>query len=431
MPTYRFQTPAARLLSAASIVVALLISPACRMNETINTAAPPQPHASASTQSANADGDDSTMITIDMHADTVQRMVDEGVDINTRLASGHLDAGRMRAGNVDAQFFAVWVHPTYYGAGGKSAMERADKQIAAVRALAERNPETWTLATSAADVRAAKRDGKLAALLALEGGYALDGKIENLKRYYDAGVRYLSPTWSVSLAWAGSSGDGAGQGRGLNDFGREVIREANRLGMMIDVSHVSDATFSDIIKTSTKPVIATHSNARAVANVARNLNDDMIRQIARTGGVVCVVFYPAFIEPGWEAKRTKVDLEIAPLVKAARDRAPKDAASQRLAAEQVREQEYAKRLPPVSIARLVEHIDHIVRLVGIDHVGIGSDFDGIQATPQNLHSVADFPNLINELTQHGYTPDDIRKIAGGNMLRVMEATKPNQIVSHE
>jgi membrane dipeptidase len=391
-------------------------------NETINHAASPKP-ASASHDNAGKVETDSATITIDMHADTTQRMIDEGVDINTRLASGHLDAARMREGGVDAQFFAVWVHPTYYGAGGKRAMERADKQIAAVRALTERNPETWTLATTAADVRAAKHAGKLAALLALEGGYALDGKIENLKRYYDAGVRYLSPTWSVSLAWAGSSGDAAGTGRGLNEFGRAVVREANDLGMMIDVSHVSDATFRDIIETSTKPVIATHSNARAIANVARNLSDDMIRQIAATGGVVCVVFYPAFIEPGWEAKRTKVDAEIATLVKDARDNAPKDAASQRLAAERVREREYAKRLPAVSISRLVEHIDHIVRLVGIDHVGLGSDFDGIQATPQNLASVADFPNLMAELTRRGYTADDIRKISGGNMLRVMEATQ--------
>jgi len=393
-------------------------------NETINADVSPK-LASASSQNPNDSDGDAVTITIDMHADTVQRMIDENVDINTRLASGHLDAVRMRAGKLDAQFFAVWVHPAYYGASGNRAIERADKQIAAVRALAERNPETWMLATSTADVRAAKSAGKLAALLGLEGGYALDEKIENVKRYYDLGVRYLSPTWSVSLAWAGSSGDAAGTGRGLNEFGREVIREANRLGMMIDVSHVSDATFADIIATSTKPVIATHSNARAIANVGRNLTDDMIRQIAQTGGVVGVVFYPAFIEPGWEEKKAKVDVEIAALVKAAREQAPKDAASQRLAAEAVREREYAKRLPAVSIARLVEHIDHIVRLVGINHVGIGSDFDGIQATPQNLASVADFPNLVAELKQHGYTADDIRKISGDNMLRVMEATEAN------
>lgn len=362
---------------------------------------------------------------IDMHADTAQRMVDEGVDINTRLPGGHLDAVRMRDGKLSAQFFAIWVHPAYYGSSGSRAIERADKQIAAVRALAERNPETWTLATTAADVRAAKEAGKLAALLGLEGGYALDAKIENVKRYYDLGVRYLSPTWSVSLAWAGSSGDAAGEGRGLNEFGREVIREANRLGMMIDVSHVSDATFQDIIETTTKPVVATHSNARAIANVPRNLTDDMIRQIAQTGGVVCVVFYPAFIEAGWEEKKAKVDVEIAPLVKEARARAPKDAASQRLIAEAVREREYARRLPAVSISRLIEHIDHIVRLVGIDHVGLGSDFDGIQATPQGLASVADFPNLMAELTRRGYTAEDIRKISGGNMLRVMEATQTN------
>lgn len=401
----------------ASIVLLPLFSSACRMKETINTPQSPQ-----TTRDASSPESESVMLTIDMHADTSQRIIDENVDINTRLNDGHLDAVRMREGNLDAQFFAIWVHPTYYGSGGRKAIERADRQIAAVHALVADHPETWTLATSAADVLQAKRDGRLAALLGLEGGYAIDGRIENVKRYYDAGVRYMSPTWSVSLAWAGSSGDEAGETRGLNDFGREVIREMNRLGMMVDVSHVSDKTFWDIAETSTKPVIATHSNARSIANVPRNLTDDMIHAIARTGGIVGVVFYPAFIEPGWEEKKVKVDAEIAGLIKEARDAAGKDSASQRLAAERVREQEYARRLPPVSIARLVDHIDHIVKLVGINHIGLGSDFDGIQAVPQSLASVADFPNLIAELQRRNYKADEISKICGGNLLRVMEAT---------
>ncbi len=390
------------------------------MKEIDNATQTPQTPVAASPVAGDAQ--DEMLITIDMHADTPQRMVDENVNINARLDTGHLDAVRMREGGVDAQFFAVWVHPTYYGSGGASAVARADAQIAAVRALVAENPQTWTLATSAAGVRQAKRDGKLAALLGLEGGYALDSKIENVKRYYDMGVRYISPTWSVSLAWAGSSGDAAGAGRGLNEFGKEVVREMNRLGMMVDVSHVSDKTFWDIIETSTEPVIATHSNARALANVERNLTDEMIQAIARTNGVVCVVFYPSFIEASWEERKRSVDAEIAGLVKQARDSAPKTAAGQRLAAERVREREYARRLPHVSIARLVDHIDHITRLVGLSHVGLGSDFDGIQATPHNLASVADFPNLRAELAGRGYTEDDIRKICGGNVLRVMEAT---------
>ncbi|HEX5709406.1 MAG TPA: dipeptidase [Pyrinomonadaceae bacterium] len=360
-------------------------------------------------------------IAVDMHADTVQFMVDEGADINQRLSTTHLDAPRMRDGGLDAQFFSIWVEPQYYGAGGARAVARADEQIAAVRALAERNPETWVLATSTEDVRRAAREGKLAALLGLEGGYAIDERLENVEKYYRAGVRYMSPTWSYSLSWAGSSGDAAGQGRGLNEFGRQVIREMNRLGIMVDVSHVSDKTFWDIIDTSTKPVIATHSNARSIANVPRNLSDEQIRAIAKTGGVVSIVFYPAFVEPGWEERKQRVDAEIAGEVEAAsRSAAGGHGSLARIARDRVRQREYARRIPPVPLARVVDHIDHIVRLVGVEHVGIGSDFDGIQALPKDLASVADLPNLTAELLRRGYTAQDVEKILGGNILRVLE-----------
>ncbi|HYN83983.1 MAG TPA: dipeptidase [Pyrinomonadaceae bacterium] len=360
-------------------------------------------------------------VAVDMHADTVQFMVDEGADINQRLATTHLDAVRMREGGLDAQFFSIWVEPQYYGAGGARAVARADEQIAAVRALAERNPETWVLATSAEDVRRAAREGKLAALLGLEGGYAIDEKLENVEKYYRAGVRYISPTWSYSLPWAGSSGDAEGQARGLSEFGRQVIREMNRLGIMVDVSHVSDKTFWDIVETSTEPVIATHSNARAIADVPRNLTDEQIRAVAKTGGVVSVVFYPAFVEPGWEQKKQRADAEIAAEVEAASRAAQGGRGSlQRIARDRVRQREYARRIPPVPLARVVDHIDHVVRLVGVEHVGIGSDFDGIQALPQDLASVADLPKLTAELLRRGYSAADVEKILGGNILRVME-----------
>jgi membrane dipeptidase len=194
----------------------------------------------------------------------------------------------------------------------------------------------------------------------------------------------------------------------------------NRLGIMIDVSHVSDKTFWDIVNTSRKPVIATHSNCRAIANVARNLDDDMIRALAKTGGVCCVVFYPEFLEPGWSEKKKRVDAEIAPLVKRANDQETRSAGWKKVARDRVRITEYARRLPAVSVARIVDHIDHIVKLAGIDAVGIGSDFDGIQAVPQDLSSVAELPNLTAELLRRGYTEADIDKILGGNILRVME-----------
>jgi membrane dipeptidase len=359
-------------------------------------------------------------IIVDMHADTTQRLVDENVDLQKQLADGHLDAVRAKEGGLDAQFFSIWVDPDLFGGGGATAVKRADIQIEAVRNLATKHPETWELATTADDVRRIAASGKIAALMGLEGGYAIDNKIENVERYYKLGVRYLSGAWSVSTDWAGSSGDEVGKTRGLTDFGKQVIREMNRLGMMVDVSHLSDKAFWDIVNTSTKPVIATHSGCRAITNVPRNLTDDMIVALAKTGGVVNVIFYPEHIEPGYSAKKKKVDSEIAALVQQASDAEPGSAAQKKLARDRMRAREYLKRLPPISVARIVDHIDHIVKLVGIDHVGVGSDFDGIQAVPADLSSVADLPNLTKELIKRGYSEDDIDKILGGNMLRVME-----------
>jgi membrane dipeptidase len=359
-------------------------------------------------------------ISVDMHADTAQRLVDENLDISRKLADGHLDSVRMKEGGLDAQFFSIWVEPQLYGGGGERAIARADAQIAAVRALAERHPETWALATTAADVRRIAGEGKLAALMGLEGGYAIDERLEMVERYYRMGVRYMSPAWSVSTSWAGSSGDEAGKTRGLNEFGRAVVCEMNRLGMMVDVSHVSDKTFWDIVNTSTRPVIATHSGARSIAHVARNLDDDMLRALAKTGGVCSILFYPEFLEPGWSEKKKRVDAEIASLVQQANDAEAGGPAQKKMARDRVRIREYARRLPPVSVKRVVDHIDYIVKLIGIDHVGIGSDFDGIQATPTDLSTVAELPNLTIELLRRGYTEEDVTKILGGNMLRVME-----------
>ena len=356
-----------------------------------------------------------------MHVDTVQRVLDEDVDLQQQLNDGHFDAVRARAGGLDAQFFSIWVEPQLFGGGGERAVKRADDQIAAIRALASRHPETWQLATSADDVRRAVGDGKIAALMGLEGGYAIDEKLENVQRYYELGVRYMSPAWSVSTSWAGSSGDEAGATRGLNEFGKNVVREMNRLGMMVDVSHVSDKTFWDIVNTSTKPIVATHSACRAIANVPRNLTDDMIRALAQTGGVVNVIFYPEHIEPGWSELKKKADLEIAPMVQDASASEPGGAVQKKMARDRVRQREYARRLPPVYVSRVVDHIDHIVKLVGVDHVGIGSDFDGILSTAADLATVADLPNLTKELLRRGYSASDVEKILGGNMLRVMDA----------
>src|SRR5229473_6760180 len=355
---------AAMATALALLGVALLMPSGCRSSrETTDAERKPMTNTSGTTSTGNDPlAIHRRAIVIDMHADTTQRLVDEQVDLAQRLSDGHLDAVRAKEGGLDAQFFSIWVEPELFGGGGERAVKRADIQIEAVRALAAKHPETWELATTAADVRRIASSGKIAALMGMEGGYAIDEQIENVGRYYQMGVRYMSGAWSVSTSWAGSSGDEAGKTRGLNDFGKQVIREMNRLGMMVDVSHLSDKAFWDIVNTSTKPVIATHSGCRAITDVPRNLTDEMIVALAKTGGVVNVIFYP-------------------------------------------------------------DHIDHVVKLVGVDHVGIGSDFDGIQAVPADLTSVADLPNLTAELLKRGYSESDIDKILGGNMLRVMEANE--------
>ena len=406
-----------RLLPAAATLLSLL-SVNCHMLE--KTPDKPVPKPSPVATVTDAGEIHRRAIAIDLHADTTQRMLDELVDLTQRLPDGHLDSVRAKEGGLDAQFFSIWVEPQLYGAGGPGTVKRADAQIAAVKEMAQKHPDLWEVATSAADVRRIAGEGKLAALFGLEGGYAIDDRIENVERYYNMGVRYMSPAWTVSTDWAGSSGDEAGKNRGLSEFGKQVIREMNRLGMMIDVSHVSDKTFWDIIATSNKPIIATHSACRAIANVPRNLDDEMIKAVAKNGGVVCVIFYPPFLEPGWSALKDRVDLEIAPLVQKASAEEKGDIAHKKLARDRVRREEFLKRLPPVSVARIVDHIDRIVKLVGIDHVGIGSDFDGIQATVSDLSSVADLPNLTSELLKRGYSAQDVEKILGGNVLRLME-----------
>lgn len=400
------------------IILLLSISPNCRMTQKTETTAVANRKDTAQTNDPLVIH--RRAIAIDMHADTTQRLLDEQLDISRRLPDGHFDNVRARDGGLDAQFFSIWVEPELFGGGGAGAMKRADDQIAVVQALPDRYPETWDLATTSADIRRIAAAGKLAALMGLEGGYAIDERLENVQRYYQMGVRYMSPAWSVSTSWAGSSNDEVGQTRGLNDFGKSVIREMNRLGMMVDVSHVSDKTFWDIIHTSSKPIIATHSGCRAITDVPRNLDDEMIRAIAKGGGVVCVLFYPAFLEPGWDDKKKKVDAEIASLVQKASEKESGPVAHKKIARDRVRREEYAKRLPHTSVSRLVDHIAHIVKLVGVDYVGVGSDFDGVQSTLSDLATVEDLPNLTRELLRRGYTESDVEKILGANVLRVME-----------
>jgi membrane dipeptidase len=356
-------------------------------------------------------------IVVDTHADTTQRLIfDPTFDIGARHRDGNLDIPRMKEGGLDAVFFSIWVPSDVTGL---PAVKRTLDQIDAVREAVRTHADTLVLATSGADVRRAAADHKIAALMGIEGGHMIDDNLRLLRNYAALGVRYMTLTHFKNNNFADSSTDKPAH-NGLTAFGKDVVREMNRLGMMVDVSHLSDKAFWDIVNTSTKPVIATHSGCRAIANVPRNLTDDMIVALAKTGGVVNVIFYPEHIEPGYAEKKKRVDAEIASMVQRASEAERGDAAHKKLARDRVRRDEYLKRLPPVSVSRVVDHIDHIVKLVGINHVGIGSDFDGVQAVPVDLKSVADLPNLTTELLRRGYSEADIDKILGSNMLRVME-----------
>ena len=306
-----------------------------------------------------------------MHADTVQRVLDENVDLQKQLSDGHLDAVRAKAGGLDAQSFSIWVEPQLFGGGGARAIKARRRSNCSSASSCRKPSGDMAIGNDGAQRFAGLRlTERLPPCWGSRADMQSIERLENVERYYKMGVRYMSPAWSVSTSWAGSSGDEVGATRGLNQFGREVVREMNRLGMMVDVSHVSDKTFWDIVNTSTKPVIATHSACRAIADVPRNLTDDMIQALAKTGGVVNVIFYPEHIEPGWSQKKKQLDAEIAGLVQRASDNEPGDAVHKKLARDRVRQEQYAKRLPKVTVSRIVDHIDHIVKLVGIDHVGL-------------------------------------------------------------
>jgi len=327
---------------------------------------------------------------IDTHEDLPSRTVD-GFDVGSKERSGQVDIARLREGGVSGAFFAAYVASRYVE-GNRSA-NRALQMIDSVRRdIVARYPNDFVFARSVKDIEEAHRQGKIAALTGIEGGHAIEDSLRLLRSYYDLGVRYMTLTHTNTNSWADSSGDlnnpAVKHHDGLTDFGKDVVREMNRLGMMVDISHVSDKTFWDALAVSKAPIFASHSSARALTNAARNMTDEMIVALAKKGGVVDVNFNCAFI-------------------------------SQKSADADARKE----KIPRARLADVVAHIDHIRKIAGIDAVGIGSDFDGIECTPEGLEDVSKFPNLTRALLEIGYTAEDIRKIYGGNFLRVMRAVE--------
>ena len=360
-------------------------------------------------------------IVIDTHADTPQRFVDEGFDLADPLKGGNWNFETAHKGNLGAEFFSIWVDPKpnegHYA-------RRTLILIDAVRQQVAKHPDKLLFATSPEDIERAHREHKIAALMGIEGGHSIEDSIALLRDYYALGVRYMTLTWSNSNGWADSSGDYDDKSiphtrEGLNEFGKDVVYEMNRLGMMVDISHVSDKTFYRTLIISRAPVIASHSSARALCDAPRNMTDDMLRAVANNGGVVQVNFYSAFLSQAYRdaqrAQRPEVEKAVAELK--AKDKAEgKQASDEEIAKLQ---RQFADRIPRPPLSLLIDHIDHIAKVAGVDHVGIGSDFDGVEGQlPEGMDSVADLPKITAELMKRGYSPEDCRKILGGNLLRV-------------
>ena len=388
------------------------------------------PHKkAAASKSAPPKADTATSIhqsalIVDTHADTPQRFLDENFDLgeNTPVSAGHIDLEKIRQGNLGAEFFSIWVEPDFKGHYAKRAMDLIDS----VYQQAARHPEKMTMAFTADDIVRAHGQHKFAALMGIEGGHAIENDIRLLRDFYRLGVRYMTLTWSNTNEWADSSGDvqdpNVRHYNGMTDFGKDVVREMNRLGMIVDISHVSDATFYQALLVSQAPVIASHSSSRELTTQPRNMTDDMLRAMTHNGGVVMVNFYSAFIDENYRKassdpeKIKQRDAEVEAFKKA---HAHPDGSPVTYDEYAPLEKKWAAQFPRPPLKSLIDHIDHIAKVAGIDHVGLGSDFDGVTSLPEGIDSAADLPKITQALLQRGYTREQILKILGGNFMRVM------------
>jgi membrane dipeptidase len=368
----------------------------------------------------------SQAIVIDTHADTPQRFVDENFDLADPLGSGQLNFDAAKQGNLGAEFFSIWVEPDLYK---DHYAKRTLELIDSVYQQAAKHPDKMKMAFSPADIVAAHREHKLAALMGIEGGHSIEDSLPLLRDYYRLGVRYMTLTWSNSTDWADSSGviDPKNPDdpkvphtkEGLTEFGKDVVYEMNRLGMMVDISHVADKTFYRTLVISRAPVIASHSGARALCDAPRNMTDDMLRAVAINGGVVQVNFYSGFISQAYRdaalAQKPEVDKAIQDL----KDKAKAEGKDLTYAEIEKLQRSYADKIPRPPLSALIDQIDHVAKVAGVDHTGLGSDFDGVSGQlPEGIDSAADLPKITEALVARGYSAADCDKILGGNLLRV-------------
>lgn len=361
-------------------------------------------------------------IVIDTHNDVTTPMTNDDYDLSGAPPEPYRTSiERMKQGGLSAEFFSLYIKPWYVAHGG--AARRTLDMIDSVYRAVERHPNDLAFATSVADILRAKKQKKIAALMGIEGGHAIENSLPTLREFYRLGVRYMTLTWNNTNDWA-DAGRGEKRHNGLSDFGKDVVREMNRLGMLVDVSHVSDQTMSDALDVSNAPIFASHSSARALTNQPRNIPDELLRRIAEKGGVIQVNFYAAFID----ANAITANAERSKLLQAQSDALNlkyKDD-PERLS-EEGDKLDAAHPLPPTPLSALMDHIDHVAKVAGIDHVGLGADFDGAVDMPEGARDVSMLPNITYELLKRGYSEKDIRKILGENFLRVFaEAERVSQ-----
>jgi membrane dipeptidase len=374
---------------------------------------------------------DSALV-VDTHADTPQRFLDEGFDIGSTDPKdpGHISLDKARRGNLGAEFFSIWVEPdTNQGHFARHTFDLIDS----VYEQAARHPDRMVMCFSPNDIDRAHKEHKLAALMGIEGGHSIENDIHLLRDYYRLGVRYMTLSWSNTNEWADSSGDiddaKVEHHNGLTDFGKQVVLEMNRLGMMVDISHVADKTFWDVMATTKAPVIASHSSARALVDAPRNMTDEMLKAMTTNDGVVQVNFFSGFVDEDYRKANQAQAKDEAAAVQQYVDQMKAQGKPVNYVDEDRMEREWSAKIPRPPLKSLIDHIDHIAKVAGIDHVGLGSDFDGVSgATPQGIDSAADLPKITQALLDRGYSADDIKKILGGNLMRVFREV---QGVSHD
>jgi membrane dipeptidase len=367
-------------------------------------------------------------VVVDLHCDTIGRFID-GEDLRLDLPNGHIDIPKLKRGGVDLQVFACFVRPPVSDLEKAQAAKKIFQQIEGIHRLVGQSPDDLEIVPSYEDAMRLRNSGKTGVLIGIEGGYAIDSDLDLLRAFYRAGVRLITLTHWTHTDWADASGDPMAEHCGLTSFGQQVVQEMNTLGMLIDLSHVHDETFWDVLRITEAPVVVSHSCCRALADHHRNLSDEMLKALAKNNGVVGINFHPGFLNAEIEKKQAALQAEVAKKYGLADDfqaimRADEETRNKVMAEYEARSKELQKTLPRVDVKTVVDHIDHVVKVTGYtDNVGLGSDYDGISTTPEGLENAGRLLAITEELQRRGYKEGDIRKILGGNFLRVFQAVE--------